>query len=477
MNFETVIGLEVHVELNTNSKIFSPAPAHFGAGPNENTNIVDWSFPGVLPVMNKGVIESGIKAALALNMDIHQNMHFDRKNYFYPDNPKAYQISQFDEPIGYNGSIEIELEDGTKKTLRIERAHLEEDAGKNTHGTDGYSYVDLNRQGVPLIEIVSEADMRSPEEAYAYLTAIKEIIQYTGISDVKMEEGSMRCDANISLRPYGQEEFGVKTELKNLNSFNFVRKGLEYEVARQAKVLRSGGVIQQETRRYDEKTGETTLMRVKEGSSDYRYFPEPDLPRFEIEDEWIEDVRKSLPSFPKERRAKYTSELGLSDYDATQITANKEVSDFFEKSVELGGDAKLISNWLQGEVAQYLNSESKELAEIELTPENLVEMLKLIADGTISSKMAKKVFVHLAKEGGSAEEYVKSAGLIQISDPAVLVPIIQEVFANNEKIVNDYKGGNSNAAKAFIGQLMKATKGQANPQVLQSLLQEELAKL
>ena len=319
--------------------------------------------------------------------------------------------------------------------------------------------------------------MRSPEEAYAYLTALKEIIQYTGISDVKMEEGSMRVDANISLRPYGQEEFGTKTELKNLNSFNFVRKGLAYEVDRQAKVLRSGGLIQQETRRYDESTGETLLMRVKEGSSDYRYFPEPDLPRFEIEDEWIEDVRKSLPSFPKERRAKYTSELGLSDYDATQITANKEVSDFFEKSVELGGDAKLISNWLQGEVAQYLNSESKELAEIELTPENLVEMLKLIADGTISSKMAKKVFVHLAKEGGSAEEYVKSAGLIQISDPAVLVPIIQEVFANNEKIVNDYKGGNSNAAKAFIGQLMKATKGQANPQVLQSLLQEELAKL
>ena len=477
MNFETVIGLEVHVELKTNSKIFSTAPAHFGADPNTNTNIVDWGYPGMLPVMNRGVIDYGIKAALALNMDIHQSMHFDRKNYFYPDNPKAYQISQFDDPIGYNGSIEIELEDGTKKNIRIERAHLEEDAGKNTHGTDGYSYVDLNRQGTPLIEIVSEADMRSPEEAYAYLTALKEIIQYTGISDVKMEEGSMRVDANISLRPYGQEEFGTKTELKNLNSFNFVRKGLAYEVDRQAKVLRSGGLIQQETRRYDESTGETLLMRVKEGSSDYRYFPEPDLPRFEIEDEWIEDVRKSLPSFPKERRAKYTSELGLSDYDATQITANKEVSDFFEKSVELGGDAKLISNWLQGEVAQYLNSESKELAEIELTPENLVEMLKLIADGTISSKMAKKVFVHLAKEGGSAEEYVKSAGLIQISDPAVLVPIIQEVFANNEKIVNDYKGGNSNAAKAFIGQLMKATKGQANPQVLQSLLQEELAKL
>ncbi|MBP6301006.1 MAG: Asp-tRNA(Asn)/Glu-tRNA(Gln) amidotransferase subunit GatB [Lactococcus raffinolactis] len=476
MNFETVIGLEVHVELNTNSKIFSPAPAHFGAGPNENTNIVDWSFPGVLPVMNKGVIESGIKAALALNMDIHQNMHFDRKNYFYPDNPKAYQISQFDEPIGYNGSIEIELEDGTKKTLRIERAHLEEDAGKNTHGTDGYSYVDLNRQGVPLIEIVSEADMRSPEEAYAYLTAIKEIIQYTGISDVKMEEGSMRCDANISLRPYGQEEFGVKTELKNLNSFNFVRKGLEYEVARQAKVLRSGGVIQQETRRYDEKTGETTLMRVKEGSSDYRYFPEPDLPRFEISDEWIEEVRATLPEFPKARRAKYVAELGLSDYDAAQITAAKDTADFFESAVNAGADAKLASNWLQGEVAQYLNAEGKKLSEIGLTPENLTEMLKLIADGTISSKIAKKVFVELAKNGGSAEAFVKKAGLIQISDPAVLVPIITDVLAKNEKAVNDYKGGNKNSAKALIGQLMKATKGQANPQVVQELLYAELDK-
>ena len=263
MNFETVIGLEVHVELNTNSKIFSPTSAHFGNDQNANTNVIDWSFPGVLPVLNKGVVDDGIKAALALNMDIHKKMHFDRKNYFYPDNPKAYQISQFDEPIGYNGWIEVELEDGTIKKIGIERAHLEEDAGKNTHGTDGYSYVDLNRQGVPLIEIVSEADMRSPEEAYAYLTALKEVIQYAGISDVKMEEGSMRVDANISLRPYGQEKFGTKTELKNLNSFSNVRKGLEYEVQRQAEILRSGGQIRQETRRYDEANKATILMRVK----------------------------------------------------------------------------------------------------------------------------------------------------------------------------------------------------------------------
>lgn len=286
----------------------------------------------------------------------------------------------------------------------------------------------------------------------------------------------MRCDANISLRPYGQEEFGTKTELKNLNSFNFVRKGLEYEVARQAKVLRSGGVIQQETRRYDEKTGETTLMRVKEGSSDYRYFPEPDLPRFEISDEWIDEVRQTLPEFPKARRARYIAELDLSDYDAAQLTASKETADFFEAAIAAGADAKLASNWLQGEVAQYLNAEGKKLSEIGLTAENLTEMIQLISDGTISSKIAKKVFVELAKNGGSADAFVKKAGLIQISDPAVLIPIISDVLAKNEKAVADYKGGNKNSAKALIGQLMKATKGQANPQVVQELLYAELDK-
>lgn len=477
MNFETIIGLEVHVELKTASKIFSPAPAHFGEDPNANTNIIDWAFPGVLPVLNKGVVDAGIKASLALNMDLHRDMHFDRKNYFYPDNPKAYQISQFDEPIGYNGWLEIELEDGSTKKIRVERAHLEEDAGKNTHGSDGYSYVDLNRQGVPLIEIVSEADMRSPEEAYAYLTALKEIIQYTGISDVKMEEGSMRVDANISLRPYGQEAFGTKTELKNLNSFNYVRKGLEYEIKRQAEILRSGGQIRQETRRYDEATGETILMRVKEGAADYRYFPEPDLPRVQLDEAWIEAVRQELPAFPKERRRRYRAEFGLSDYDARQLTASKFQSDFFEAAVALGGDPKQVSNWLQGEVAQYLNANNQALADLALTPENLVEMIGLIADATISSKIAKKVFVHLAKNGGSARDYVEQAGLVQISDPAVLIPIIHQVFEDQPAAVADFKSGKRNADKAFTGFLMKATKGQANPQVAQALLKEELQKL
>ena len=424
--------------------------------------MIDWSFPGVLPVLNKGVVDAGIKAALALNMDIHKKMHFDRKNYFYPDNPKAYQISQFDEPIGYNGWIEVELEDGTTKKIGIERAHLEEDAGKNTHGTDGYSYVDLNRQGVPLIEIVSEADMRSPEEAYAYLTALKEVIQYAGISDVKMEEGSMRVDANISLRPYGQEKFGTKTELKNLNSFSNVRKGLEYEVQRQAEILRSGGQIRQETRRYDEANKATSSCVLRKALQTTANFPEPDSHSLKSQmSDWGNANR--IARVPKERRARYVSDLGLSDYDASQLTANKVTSDFFEKAVALGGDAKQVSNWLQGEVAQFLNAEGKTLEQIELTPENLVEMIAIIEDGTISSKIAKKVFVHLAKNGGGAREYVEKAGLVQISDPDVLIPIIHQVFADNEAAVADFKSGKRNADKAFTGFLMKATKRPSQP--------------
>ena len=475
MNFETVIGLEVHVELKTNSKIFSPAPAHFGAEPNSNTHVIDWGYPGVLPVMNKAALEFGMKAALALNCEISKDTHFDRKNYFYPDNPKAYQISQFDQPIGHDGWLEIEVE-GKKKTIRIERVHLEEDAGKNLHGMGGYSHVDLNRQGTPLIEIVSEADMRSPEEAYAYLEALRSIIQFTGVSDVKMEVGSMRCDANISLRPYGQEEFGTKAEIKNLNSLNFVKRGLAYEEKRQAKVLLSGGEIQQETRRYEEATGQTSLMRVKEGSSDYRYFPEPDVPRFEISDAWIEKVRATLPEMPQARRARYMKELDLPEYDAMVLTLTKEMSDFFDATIIAGADAKQASNWLMGEVSAYLNSEKMELHETKLTPENLAGMIRLIADGTISSKIAKKVFRELITNGGDAEKVVKEKGLIQLSDPSQLLPIINEILDKNEKSVEDFKNGKDRAVGFLVGQIMKATKGQANPGVVNKLLQEALAK-
>lgn len=475
MNFETVIGLEVHVELKTDSKMFSSAPAHFGAEPNTNTNVVDWGYPGVLPVVNQRAIDFGMRAALALNCTISQHTKFDRKNYFYPDNPKAYQISQFDQPIGHDGWIEIEVEGVTKK-IRIERVHLEEDAGKNNHGSDGYSYVDLNRQGTPLIEIVSEADMRSPEEAYAYLEAVKQIIQFTGVSDVKMEEGSMRCDANISLRPIGQEEFGTKAELKNLNSFNFVRRGLAHEEIRQAKVLLSGGVIQQETRRYDEVTGETILMRVKEGSSDYRYFPEPDIPNLEIDDAWVERVRQSIPEMPKARRLRYVNELGLPEYDAMVLTQTKEMSDFFEEMLNKKADAKQASNWLMGEVSAYLNSEKLELAETKLTPENLAGMITLIEDGTISSKIAKKVFRELILNGGDAKKVVEDKGLVQLSDPAQLLPMINEVLDNNAQSIEDFKNGKDRAVGFLVGQIMKATKGQANPGVVNQLLNQELAK-
>lgn len=475
MNFETVIGLEVHVELKTNSKIFSSAPAHFGAEPNTNTTVVDLGMPGVLPVLNKRAVEYGMKAAMAINCEIAEHTKFDRKNYFYPDNPKAYQISQFDKPIGEHGWIEIEV-GGKKKKIGITRLHLEEDAGKNTHTSHGYSLVDINRQGTPLIEIVSEPDIRSAEEAYAYLEKLKSIIQYTGVSDVKMEEGSMRCDANISIRPIGQEEFGVKTELKNLNSFNNVRKGIEFEEKRQAEVLLSGGIIEQETRRFEEATGKTSLMRIKEGSDDYRYFPEPDLVDLFIDEAWKERIRAEIPELPDKRQIRYINELGLPAYDAMVLTLTKEMSDFFEATLAAGADAKQASNWLMGEVSAYLNAEQKELHETGLTPDNLAGMIQLIEAGTISSKIAKKVFRELALNGGDAEQVVKDKGLVQISDEGALRRIIGEILDNNEQSITDYKNGKDRAVGFLVGQVMKATKGQANPPMVNKLLLEEMNK-
>ncbi|NCU16623.1 Asp-tRNA(Asn)/Glu-tRNA(Gln) amidotransferase subunit GatB [Pallidibacillus pasinlerensis] len=474
MNFEAVIGLEVHVELKTKSKVFSPSPNQFGAEPNTNTNVIDWGYPGVLPVLNKEAVNFAMKAAMALNMDIATESSFDRKNYFYPDNPKAYQITQDAQPIGRNGWIEIEV-NGKTKRIGINRLHLEEDAGKLIHTEDG-SLVDLNRQGTPLIEIVSEPDIRTPEEAYAYLEKLKAIIQYTGVSDVRMEEGSLRCDANVSLRPIGQEKFGTKTELKNLNSFNFVRKGLEYEIKRQEKVLLAGGVINQETRRYDEATGETILMRVKEGSDDYRYFPEPDLVELYIDDEWKERVRASIPELPDARKKRYIEELGLPEYDAKVLTMTKEMSDFFEATVAAGADAKQASNWLMGDVSAYLNAEQKELHEIALTPESLAGMIKLIDNGTLSSKMAKKVFSELVEKGGDPEKIVKEKGLVQISDEATLLALVTEALDNNPQSIEDFKNGKDRAIGFLVGQIMKKTKGQANPPLLNKILLEEIKK-
>ncbi|WP_010308549.1 Asp-tRNA(Asn)/Glu-tRNA(Gln) amidotransferase subunit GatB [Kurthia senegalensis] len=473
-NYETVVGLEVHVELKTNSKIFSPSPNQFGSEPNTNTSVIDLGYPGVLPVVNKEVVNYGMRAALALNMQINQHTKFDRKNYFYPDNPKAYQISQFDKPIGENGWLEIEV-DGVKKRIGITRIHMEEDAGKLTHGANS-SLVDYNRQGTPLVEIVSEPDIRTPEEAYAYLEKLKAIIQYTGVSDVRMEEGSLRCDANISVRPYGQDEFGTRTELKNLNSFNFVRKGIEYEAQRQAAVLNAGGEIKQETRRFDEKTGKTILMRVKEGTDDYRYFPEPDLVDIVIDDEWLEHEKAMIPELPDARKARYVAEMGLPAYDAGVLTLSKEMADFFEGTVAAGADAKLASNWLMGEVSAHLNAEQQELHDTALTPEGLASMIKLISDGTISSKIAKKVFKELIQNGGDAKKIVEEKGLVQISDAGALVPMITEILDNNEQSIIDFKNGKDRAIGFLVGQIMKATRGKANPQMVNKILLEEIQK-
>jgi len=474
LEFETVIGLEVHVELKTESKIFSASPNHFGAEPNTNTSVIDLGYPGVLPVLNKKAVEFGMKAAMALNCQVATHTKFDRKNYFYPDNPKAYQISQFDKPIGEHGWIDIEV-NGYTKRIGITRIHLEEDAGKLSHG-NGYSLVDYNRQGTPLVEIVSEPDIRTPDEAYAYLEKLKSIIQFTGVSDCKMEEGSLRCDANISIRPVGQEEFGTKTELKNLNSFNFVRKGLEFEEKRQREVVTSGGTIDQETRRFDEATGATLLMRVKEGSDDYRYFPEPDLLDIYIDEEWKARIAAEIPELPDQRQKRYIDDLGLPVYDAKVLTVTKEMADFFEGTVAAGAEAKLASNWIMGDVSAYLNAEGKELHQIALTPEGLASMIKLIENGTISSKIAKTVFKELIENGGDAEKIVKEKGLVQISDEGTLLKIISDVLDGNPQSVEDFKNGKNKAVGFLVGQLMKATKGQANPQKVNQLLNQELSK-
>ena len=474
MNFETIIGLEVHVELKTNSKVFSPSPIGFGDEPNSNISPADLGYPGTLPVLNEQAVDFAMKAAMALNMEIATDTIFDRKSYYYPDNPKAYQISQDKQPIGEHGWIDIEV-DGKQKRIGITRLHLEEDAGKLSHH-NGYSLVDYNRQGAPLIEIVSEPDIRSPEEAYAYLDKLKNIIQYTGVSDCRMEEGSLRCDANISLRPIGQEKFGTKTELKNLNSFAFVRNGLEFEEKRQEEVLLSGEEILQETRRYDESTRETILMRVKDDADDYRLFPEPDLVPLHIDDAWKERVRAEIPELPDARKKRYVEEIGLPEYDAEVLTSSKAMADFFEKTIEKGADTKQASNWIMGDILGYMNKHLKELDELAITPDGLAKMIQLINDGTISSKIAKRVFAHLVENGGDPEQFVKDEGLVQISDEGQLTEIVAKILDENEQSIIDYKDGKGRALGFLVGQVMKETKGQANPQMVNKILVEEINK-
>lgn len=481
MKYEAVIGLEVHTELQTTTKIFCSCRTSFGADPNTNVCPVCLGLPGVLPVLNKKVLEYAVRAGLALNCEISRFSKFDRKNYYYPDLPKNFQTSQFDLPICEHGYLDVEVE-GEKRRIRITRAHMEEDAGKLVHhGTSitdsDYSLVDYNRTGTPLLEIVSEPDMRSAKEAVAYMEKMRAILQYVGISDCRMEEGSLRCDANVSVRPVGQKELGTKTEIKNINSFKGVERAIEYEAMRQAELLEDGGKVVQETRTWDEKEGVTKSMRTKEEANDYRYFPEPDLVPFTVSDEYIENIRKSLPELPDARKERYMKEFGLSSEDAVFMTNDKATADYFEAAVDAGADPKACVNWLMGEFASQLSTDGIEISKAPVSAENLAALLKLISKGTISGKIAKKVFATMWKEGGNPEEIVKAQGLVQISDTAELSKLVDEVVGKNPKAVEDFKAGKKKAVGALVGQIMKATKGKANPRVINELLNKKLQSL
>ncbi|GIP60299.1 Asp-tRNA(Asn)/Glu-tRNA(Gln) amidotransferase subunit GatB [Paenibacillus woosongensis] len=472
--YETVIGLEVHVELHTKSKIFCGCSTEFGAPPNSHTCPVCLGHPGVLPVLNRQAVDYAMKAAMALNCEIADVSKFDRKNYFYPDSPKAYQISQYDQPIGENGYIDIEV-DGKTKRIGITRLHLEEDAGKLTHIDGGYaSLVDFNRVGTPLVEIVSEPDISSPEEAKAYLEKLRAIMQYCDVSDVKMEEGSMRCDANISLRPVGQKELGTRAELKNMNSFRGVQRGLEYEQYRQAEILDEGGEVVQETRRWDETQGKTFSMRGKEEAHDYRYFPDPDLVTLYIDQAWKDRIRASIPELPDARKARYTEQFGLPSYDAEVITSSKALADLFESSLEFTKDAKSVSNWIMGDLLGYLNTNGQELSDVKLTGQGLGEMIGLIEKGTISSKIAKTVFKEMLQSGKLPQQIVEEQGLVQISDEGAILAIVNEVIADNPASAEDYKAGKEKAIGFLVGQVMKRSKGKANPGLVNKLLVDVL---
>lgn len=475
--YETVIGLEVHVELHTNSKIFCGCSTAFGASPNSQTCPVCLGHPGVLPVLNKQAVDYAMKAAMALNCTIADVSKFDRKNYFYPDSPKAYQISQFDKPIGENGWIDIEV-DGLTKRIGITRLHLEEDAGKLTHGEGGFeSFVDLNRCGTPLVEIVSEPDIRSADEARAYLEKLRSIMLYCDVSDVKMEEGSMRCDVNISLRPYGQEQFGTRTELKNMNSYRGVVGGIKYEEIRQAEVLDEGGVIVQETLRFDDASGKTFSMRSKEEAHDYRYFPDPDLVDLHIDQAWKDRIRASIPELPDARKVRYTEQFGLPAYDADVITASKKIADLFEESLNYTADAKSVSNWIMGDLLGYLNANGIDFDQVKLTGQSLGEMIGLIEKGTISGKIAKNVFKSMLETGKGPAQIVEEQGLVQISDESALVAVVQTVLANSPQSVADYKAGNEKVVGFVVGQVMKETKGKANPGLVNKIIVEQLKNL
>ena len=494
MQWETVIGLEVHTQLSTRSKIFSGAPTAYGAPPNAEACAVDLALPGVLPVLNHGAVERAVKLGLAVGGKINSPSIFARKNYFYPDLPKGYQISQYETPVVEGGSVRIQVPgaDGVEKVIRLVRAHLEEDAGKSLHEDfHGMTGIDLNRAGTPLLEIVSEPDMRSSAEAVAYAKTLHSLVRWIGICDGNMQEGSFRCDANVSVRPRGSDRLGTRCEIKNLNSFRFLEKAIEYEARRQIELLEDGGTVQQQTRLYDSEKDETRAMRSKEDAQDYRYFPDPDLLPLEIPQSWVEELKSTMPELPQEMRMRLEQEYGLSAYDAANLTADRETAEYYEMVVsQLPSDPKLCANWVTGEIFGYLNDEGKHFDACPLSPAQLAQLLGRIRDGTISGKIAKEVLKQMwmkasesaptwnsgnARPGENLADWIiESQGLKQISDSGELEKLVAEVIAGNSKSVEEFKAGKESAFNALVGQVMKAAKGKANPMQVNEILKKKL---
>ena len=474
MNFETVIGIEIHLELNTKTKMFSSAPNVFGKEPNTQVSVVDLAHPGIMPTVNKQAVIYAIMACDALNLKIDNELWFDRKNYFYSDLPKGYQITQDKRPIGRDGYLDIETSNGTRR-IGIERIHMEEDTAKQSHFGD-YALIDYNRCGVPLIEIVSKPDIRSGEEAAKYVEKLRSILSYCGVSDCKMEEGSMRCDVNISIRPFGSEKFGVRTEIKNLNSINNVQKAIEYEVSRHEKLLLKGLNVEQETRRFDETTKQTVLMRKKTDAVDYKYYTEANIMPIKLSDKFIDDARSLVPELPDARFNRYISNLNLSEYDAKQLIANKKVADYYEKVLVNFNEPKIAANWMLGDVFSYLNKNNKTIDNLVLSPENLAKLLSLLKDGKISSKQGKDLFAIILETNENPEELAKAKGMVQESDEGLIMDYINEVLTDNPQAVQTYKSGRTNILGFLVGQVMKKSKGKANPAITSKLLIEEIMK-
>jgi len=476
MEYESVIGLEIHSELSTKTKIYCSCTTEYGGDVNTHCCPICTGMPGTLPVLNEKVVEYAVKAGIAMNCEISRFSKQDRKNYFYPDTPRNYQISQYDLPLCTNGYLDIEV-DGVEKRIGITRIHIEDDAGKLIHnGWGDGTLVDMNRCGVPLIEIVTEPDMRNAKEAKALLEKIKTILQYIDVSDCKMQEGSLRCDINVSIMPKGSNEFGQRTEMKNLNSFSGAEKAINYEISRQIEAVEAGEKIVQETRRWDDETETSISMRSKENAQDYRYFPEPDLAPIVLSKEYIENLRNILPELPDKKYKRYITECNLPEYDANLLTSSKDLAIFFDETVTLGATPKTVSNWILGEISKVLNEESLSIKELNITPKQLAELIKEIEKGTISNTAAKKVFDEILETGKEVSDIIKEKGLAQVNDEGEIKKIVEEVLSQNQKSIDDYKNGKTNALGFLVGQVMKASKGKANPQIINKLIMEVLNK-